>query len=62
MKKDVKKIIKSNKKPLVIGAIGAGVAVLAVGLGKAFKSMKASAKAKERTEEANARYEAAKKN
>ena len=64
---------KSNKKPLIIAAVSAGVAAIAVGLGKAFRDMKASAKAqhevdkaefaatKARTEEANARYDAAKK-
>ena len=44
MKKSTKKTVK---KPLIIGLIGAGAAALAVGLGKAFKSMKASAKAQE---------------
>ena len=52
MKKNIKKTIKNNKKPLLIGAIGAGVAVLAVGLGKAFKSMKASAKAQHEVDKA----------
>ena len=64
---------KTNKKPLLLAGIGAGVAALAIGLGKAFKSMKASAKAqhevdkaefeaaKARTEAAEERYEAAKK-
>ena len=75
--KNIKKVVKNNKKPLIIGAIGAGAVALAVGLGKAFASMRASAKAqhevdkaefdaakaeaKERIEAANARYEAAKK-
>ena len=52
MKKNVKKVIKNNKKPLLIGAIGAGVAALAVGLGKAIKSMKASAKAQHEVDKA----------
>lgn len=56
MKKHVKKISKSisqNKKPLIIAGIGAGIAALAVGLGKAFKSMKASAKAQHEVDKAN---------
>lgn len=53
MKKTVKKTIEKNKKPLIIAGIGAGVAFLAVGLGKAFKSMKASAKAQHEVDKAN---------
>ena len=52
MKKNVKKIVKNNKKPLLIGAIGAGVTAIAVGLGKAFKSMKESAKAQHEVDKA----------
>ena len=44
MKKSVKKTIKSNKKPIIIGAIGAGVVALAAGLGKAFSDLKKSAR------------------
>ena len=36
---------KSNKKPIIIAGIGAGIAALALGLSKAFKDMKESAKA-----------------
>ncbi|MBQ8408446.1 MAG: hypothetical protein IJY39_06225 [Clostridia bacterium] len=43
---------KSNKKPLIIAGIGTGVAALAIGLGKAFKSMKASAKAQHEVDKA----------
>ena len=59
MKKNVKKsvkkagkVIKNNKKPLIIGAIGAGAVALAVGLGKAFASMRASAKAQREVDKA----------
>lgn len=59
MKKNVKKsvkkaskVIKNNKKPIVIGAIGAGVVALATGLGKAFASMKKSAKAQHELDKA----------
>ena len=52
MNKKVKKILQNNKKPIIIGAIGAGVVALAVGLGKAFKSMKASAKAQHEVDKA----------
>ena len=58
MKKNAKKIVKNNKKPIIIGAIGAGTAALAVGLVKAFKSMKASAKAQHEVDKAE--FEAAK--
>jgi len=54
------KKIKKAKKPLIIGAIGVGVTALAVGLGKAFKSMKASAKAQHEVDKAE--FEAVKKN
>ena len=40
MKKNTKKGIRNNKKPIVIGAIGAGVAALGAGLLGAFASMK----------------------
>ena len=53
MKKSVKKIIKKNKKPFIIAGIGAGVAALAVGLGKAFSDMKKSAKAQHEVDKAN---------
>ena len=43
---------KTNKKPLIIAGISAGVAALALGLGKAFKSMKASAKAQHEVDKA----------
>lgn len=51
MKKNTKK--NHLKKPLIIGAIGTGVAALGIGLGKAFKSMKASAKAQHEVDKAN---------
>ena len=43
---------KNAKKSIVIGAIGAGAAALAVSLGKAFKSMKESAKAQHEVDKA----------
>lgn len=43
---------KSNKTPLIIGAIGAGIAALAVGLGKAFRSMRDSARAQHEVDKA----------
>ena len=49
---------KTNKKPIIIAAIGTGVAALAVGLGKAFASMKKSARAQHEVDKAN--FEAAK--
>ena len=52
MKKNVKKIVKNNKKPLLLGAIGTGVAALAVGLGRAFKSIKENAKAQHEVDKA----------
>ena len=58
MKKSVKKIIKNNKKPIIIGTIGAGVAAIGIGLVKAFASMKKSAKAQHEVDKAN--WEAAK--
>ena len=51
--KNAKKVIEKNKKPIIIGAIGAGVAALAVGLGKAFSCMKKSAKAQHEVDKAN---------
>ena len=51
--KNAKKVIEKNKKPIIIGAIGAGVAALAVGLGKAFSSMKKNAKAQHEVDKAN---------
>ena len=50
--KNIKKVVKNNKKPIIIGAIGAGVAALAVGLGKAFANMKKSAKAQHEVDKA----------
>ncbi len=55
MKKNVKKIKKSveaNKKPLLIGAIVAGVTAIGVGIVKGIKSMKASAKAQHEVDKA----------
>ena len=43
---------KAMKKSMVIGAVGAGVTALAVGLGKAFKSMKESARAQHEVDKA----------
>ena len=48
----------TNKKPIVIAAIGAGVAALAAGLTKAFLDMKASAKAQHEVDKAE--FQAAK--
>ena len=42
----------TSKKPLIIAGIGAGIAALAVGLGKAFKSMKESARAQHEVDKA----------
>ena len=53
MKKNVKKVIKKNKKPLIIAGISAGIAALAVGLGKAFADMKKSAKSQHEVDKAN---------
>mgnify|MGYP003295972681 CR=1 FL=1 len=53
MKKNVKKIIEKNKKPLIIAAIGAGVAAVTLGLVKAFSNMKKSAKAQHEVDKAN---------
>ncbi|MBR6782300.1 MAG: hypothetical protein IKM33_03790 [Clostridia bacterium] len=58
MKKSAKKAIKNNKKPIIIGAIGAGVVALVAGLGKAFSNMKKSAKAQHEVDKAE--FEAAK--
>ena len=44
---------KTNKKPFIIAGIGAGVAALVVGLGKAFSDMKKSAKAQHEVDKAN---------
>ncbi|MBQ9780433.1 MAG: hypothetical protein IJW00_05770 [Clostridia bacterium] len=51
----MKKVVKKNsaKKPLIIAAVCTGVATVAVALGKAFKSMKASAKAQHEVDKAN---------
>ena len=55
----MKKSNKSNaKKPIIIAAACAGVAAVAVALGKAFKSMKESAKAQHQVDKAE--FEAAK--
>ena len=51
--KKVKKAVSKNKKPLVIAGIGAGVVALAAGLGKAFASMKKSAKEQHEVDKAN---------
>ena len=48
----------TNKKPIVIAAIGAGVAALAAGLTKAFLDMKASAKTQHEVDKAE--FQAAK--
>ena len=50
-KKNAKKA--TNKKPLLIAGIGAGVAAIAVVLGKSFKSMKESAKTQHEVDKAN---------
>jgi len=50
MKKNAKK--STAKKSILIGAIGAGTAALAVGLGKAFKSMKETARAQHEVDKA----------
>ncbi len=52
MKKNVKKIVKNNKRSIIIGAVSTGAAALALGLVKAFKSMKASAKAQHEVDKA----------
>ena len=43
---------KLNKKPIILAGIGAGVAALAVGLRKSFKSMKESARAQHEVDKA----------
>jgi len=48
----VKKSNKNGKRSIIIAGIGAGVAAIAVGLGKAFKDMKASAKAQHEVDRA----------
>ena len=50
MKKHSKKNVKT---PVIIGAISAGAAALALGLGKSFRSMKESAKAQHEVDKAN---------
>lgn len=50
MKKNTKK--NNVKKPLIIGAVATGAAALAVGLAKAFKSMKAGAAAQHEVDKA----------
>ena len=50
----MKKNTKNNtNKPIIIAAIGAGIAAVALALGKAFKDMKASAKAQHEVDKAN---------
>ena len=44
---------KNTKKVAVIAAVGAGIAAVGVALGKAFKSMKDSAKAQHELDKAN---------
>ena len=44
---------KTNKKPIIVAAIGVGIAAVAVGLGKAFNDMKESAKAQHEVDKAN---------
>lgn len=53
MKKSTKKTLQKSKKPIIIGAICAGVAAIGVGLVKAFKDMKAGAKAQHEVDKAN---------
>ncbi len=53
MKKHSKKSAGNSKTPLVIGAVGAGVAALGVFFGKSFKDMKESAKAQHQVDKAN---------
>ena len=48
----VKKSNKNGKRSIIIAGIGAGVAAIAVGLGKAFKDMKANAKAQHEVDRA----------
>ena len=43
----------TNKKPWIIAGIGAGIAAIAVGLGKAFRDMKESAKRQREIDKAN---------
>ena len=45
MEKNIKKTVSQNKKPLIIAGISAGAVALVAGLGKAFVSIKKSAKA-----------------
>ena len=58
MKKNVKKTGANYKNPLIIGAIGAGVAAIVAGLGKAFRDMNESAKAQHEVDKAE--FQAAK--
>ncbi len=58
MKKKATKVIRENKKPLIIGGICAGATVIAAGLVKGIKGMKASAKAQHEVDKAE--YAAAK--
>ena len=53
MKKSTKKTLQKSRKPIIIGAICAGGAAIGVGLVKAFKDMKASAKAQHEVDKAN---------
>ena len=56
--KKFKKAVSKNKKPLIIAGISAGAVALAVGLGKAFASMKKNAKAQHEVDKAE--FQAAK--
>ena len=47
-----KKSNKNGKRSIIIAGIGAGVAAIAVGLGMAFKDMKANAKAQHEVDRA----------
>lgn len=48
----MKKNVKKSKKPFIIAGIGAATAALIAGLGKAFVSMKKSAKAQHEVDKA----------
>ena len=52
VKKSIQKSVEANKKPLLIGAIVAGVAAIGVGIVKGIRSMKASAKAQHAVDKA----------
>ena len=43
---------KNNKKPVIIAAIGTGIGAIGIGIVKAFRSMKASAKAQHEVDKA----------